>query len=254
MKKSLTNIIIQYKIANANKIISTTILIALLITGFIIIQPLQIQAQKETATTNIPDAIKVSKCNIVNPPTDSVDMNTIIFKDIVKTVHVEKEIFKCITKNGAPVIAMVSLFTELFEDLRTQSTLNKTVETVTCVKGYNGTVSYCDSKQIPISKQYPFAVSCDPSKLRILNIMSPIEMETVVSSNGISKTIEAEKEAFLCTYKENKPTQILDVMVFTEIFEKVSSGTVIKKNVESISCLKDINTAKVLKCNTKKHM
>ena len=43
-------------------------------------------------------------------------------------------------------------------------------------------------------------------------------------------------------------------MLFTEIFEKVSSGTVIKKNVESISCLKDIGTTKVLKCYTKKHL
>lgn len=242
------------RILYSNKIISTTILIALLIiTGFIIIQPLQVQGQKEIAT-NIPDPIKVTKCQVVNPPTDPIDMNTVIFKDIAKTIHVEKEIFKCITKNGAPVVAMVSLFTELFENLRTQSTLNKTVETVTCVKGYNGTVSYCNSNQIPISREYPFAVSCDPLNLRILNIASPIEMETVVSSNGISKTVEAEKEAFLCTYKQNKPTQILDVMLFTEIFEKVSSGTVIKKNVESISCLKDIGTAKVLKCYTKKHM
>jgi hypothetical protein len=242
------------RILYSNKIIYTMILTSLLIiTGFIIIQPLQIQGQKEIATI-IPDPIKLTKCQIVNPPTDPIDMNTVIFKDIAKTIHVEKEVFKCKTKNGALVIAMVSLFTELVENLRTQSTLNKTVETVTCVKGYNGTVSYCDSKKVPISNQYPFAVGCDPLNLRILNITSPIEMETVVSSNGISKTVEAEKEAFLCTYKQNKPTQILDVVLFTEIFEKVSSGTVIKKNVESISCLKDIDTAKVLKCNTKKHM
>jgi hypothetical protein len=242
------------RILYSNKITSTTILTSLLlITGFIIIQPLQIHGQKEIAT-NIADPIKVTKCQVVNPPTDPIDMNTVIFKDVAKTIHVEKEIFKCITKNGAPVIAMVSLFTELFENLRTLSTLNKTVETVTCVKGYNGTISYCDSKKIPISIHYPFAVSCDPLNLRTLNIMSPIEMETVVSSNGISKTVEAEKDVFLCTYKQNKPTQILDEMLFTEIFEKVSSGTVIKKNVESISCLKDIDTAKVLKCATKKHM
>ena len=149
---------------------------------------------------------------------------------------------------------MTSLFTELFGNIKNQSTLNKTVETVTCVKGYNGTISYCDSKKIPISNEYPFSVACDAQNLRTLNITSPIEMETVVSSNGISKTVEAEKEAFLCSYKQNKPTQILDVILFTEIFEKVSNGKVIKKNVESISCLKDIDTAKVLKCNTKKHL
>ena len=78
-------------------------------TGMIIIQPLHIQAQK-VPVIKIPEAIKVTKCQIVNPPTDPLDMNTIIFKDIAKTVHVEKEIFKCITKNGAPVITMVSAF------------------------------------------------------------------------------------------------------------------------------------------------
>ena len=180
------------RIIYSNKTVSTTILTALLITGFIIIQPLHIHAQKEIAT-NIPDPIKVTKCQVVNPPTDPIDMNTVIFKDVAKTIHVEKEIFKCIIKNDTPVIAVVSLFTELFEKMKNQSTLNKkTVETVTCVKGYNGTVSYCDSKKIPISNEYPFAVDCDPLNLRTLNIMSLIEMETVVSSNGISKTVEAE--------------------------------------------------------------
>ena len=45
----------------------------------------------------------------------------------------------------------------------------------------------------------------------------------------VFKTVEAEKEAFLCTYKQNKPTQILDVMLFTDIFEKVSSGTQVEQ-------------------------
>ena len=87
MKKNWTDIVIQYKIEN--KIIATIILTALLITGFIIIQPLHIQALKETAI-NIPAAIKVTKYQIVNPSSDPIDMNTIIFKDIAKTVNVEK--------------------------------------------------------------------------------------------------------------------------------------------------------------------
>ena len=86
------------RILYSHKIIYTTILTALLvITGFIIIQPLQIQGQKEIVK-NIPDPIKLTKCQIVNPPTDPIDMNTVIFKDIAKTIHVEKEIFKCKTK------------------------------------------------------------------------------------------------------------------------------------------------------------
>jgi hypothetical protein len=78
---------ILMRIIYSNKIISTTILTALLITGFIIIQPLFIHPQKETAT-NIPDPIKVTKCQVVNPPTDPIDMNTVIFKDVTKTIHV----------------------------------------------------------------------------------------------------------------------------------------------------------------------
>jgi len=95
LKKSLTNLINHYKIEN--KLISTVILTTILITGFLIIQPLHVQAQKGPVI-KIPAA------------TDPLDMNTITFKDIAKTVHVEKEIFKCITKNGAPVITMVSAF------------------------------------------------------------------------------------------------------------------------------------------------
>lgn len=75
------------RIIYSNKIVSITILTALLITGFIIIQPFDIHAQKETAT-NIPDPIKVTKCQVVNPPTDPIDMNTVIFKDVTKTIHV----------------------------------------------------------------------------------------------------------------------------------------------------------------------
>jgi hypothetical protein len=162
-----------------------------LITGFLIFHPIQAEATI------------VSRCQVVNPPTDPIDMNTVSFKEFVKTVHIEKEIFQCVTNNGAPVIVVVSLFTELFESIRTKSTLNKTVETVTCIKGYNGTISYCDSKKIPISKQYPFAVGCDAINLRILNITSPIEMETVVGSNGISKTVEAEKHFCVLINKIN---------------------------------------------------
>jgi hypothetical protein len=138
LTKRIRSLLTNYKIIS---LFLTTILIS----GFIIFQPLQINAQNKTVTI-IPDKNKVTKCKFVTPLTDPIDMNTVIFKDIAKTIHVEKEVFKCKTKNGALVIAMVSLFTELFESMRTQSTLNKTVETVTCVKGYNGTVSYCDSE------------------------------------------------------------------------------------------------------------
>jgi hypothetical protein len=224
------------------RIVHTVILTTILITGFLIFHPIHAEATL------------INRCQVVNPPTDPIDMNTVTFKEFVKTIHIEKEIFQCVTNNGAPVIAVVSLFTELFENMRTLSTVNKTVETVTCIKGYNGTISYCDSKQIPITDEYPIRANCDPESLRTLDIMSPIEMETIVDSEGISKTIEAEKEVFQCDFRENTPTRLLDVILFTEIFEDVTTGQIIKTNVESISCLKDIQKAKVEICTTKNHL
>lgn len=52
------------------------------------------------------------------------------------------------------------------------------------------------------------------------------------------KTVHIEKEVFQCDFRENKPTKLLDVILFTEIFEDITTGQIIKKSVESISCLK----------------
>ena len=105
---------------------------------------------------------------------------------------------------------------------------------VTCVKGYNDTVSYCNSKSIPLSNQLVY-LNCDPKVLRVLPLSLPIEMETIVSSAGIAKTVESEKEVFICDIKQNVPTKLFDVNLFTEIFEDMSSGKVLKKSVESVT-------------------
>jgi hypothetical protein len=93
LTKRISSLLTNYEI------ISTVFLTTILISGFIILQPLQIKAQNKPVTI-IPDAIKLTKCELVTPITDPIDMNTIIFKDIVKTIHVEKEILKCKTKMG----------------------------------------------------------------------------------------------------------------------------------------------------------
>jgi hypothetical protein len=79
-------------------------------------------------------------------------------------------------------------------------------------------------------------------------------METVVSSEGIAKTVESEKEVFLCDLKQNIPTKLLDVNLFTEIFEDIVNGKVLKKSVESVTCQMDIATASILKCGTLRHL
>jgi hypothetical protein len=201
----------------------------------------------------IPDSLSLVNCSLGKTPSDPVDMNTVVFKDIAKTIHVEKEVFTCKTKNGASVVALVSLYTELFENMNSFKPLNKVVEAITCVKGFNGTVSYCKSKSVPLSNNLVY-LNCDPRVLRTLPLSLPIEMETVVSSEGIAKTVESEKEVFLCDLKQNIPTKLLDVNLFTEIFEDIVNGKVLKKSVESVTCQMDIATASILKCGTLRHL
>ncbi len=55
LTKRISSLVTNYEI------ISTVFLITILISGFIIFQPLQINAQNKT-TTIIPDAIKLTKC------------------------------------------------------------------------------------------------------------------------------------------------------------------------------------------------
>ncbi len=235
------------------------ITISLLISSLMIFHIPFSWAQKESDMTKtspssaIAPQIRISDCQPMKPLADPVDMNTIIFKDIAKTIHVEKEILNCKIQTGGSVLAMISIFTELFENVKTQSSLNKTVEAVTCIKAYNGTVLWCQSKNIPITNEYPLsAINCDPQNLKIQNQPSPIEMETVVGPNGIVKTVEAEKEVFLCDLKQGAPTKSLDVIIFTELFENMLSETTIKRNIETVSCIKDLSNAEVIKCGSKK--
>ena len=85
------------RIIYSNKIVSITILTALLITGFIIIQPFYIHAQKETAT-NIPDPIKVTKCQVVNPPTDPYRYEHCYFQGCYKNYSCLKRNFQMYNK------------------------------------------------------------------------------------------------------------------------------------------------------------
>ena len=68
-------------------------------------------------------------------------------------------------------------------------------------------------------------------------------MNTVVSSNGVIKTVEAQKEVFKCDSSKT----FKDVTIFTDIFENLSQG-IVKKTSESVTCVKDVATAKVLAC------
>ena len=256
---------------NAQKLQSIVIVSALLASVLTFLHPSELLAQDQSSnpssslpspsSSTIPSSRALVNCSVATPFIDPVDMNTVIFKNIAKTIHVEKEAFKCKTKSGALVIALVSLYTELFTNMSTLHPSKKTVESDTCVKGYNGTVLWCHSSHqeegirvldytFGYPPKNPLGAACDPISLRTQPVPSPIEMETVVGTNGIVQTVEAEKEIFLCDFKQNKPTTLLGVTLFTELYEDIlGKYPVLIKNFESVSCLTDIGSARVLKCS-----
>lgn len=229
----MSNVFSKEKQVRVYSLIATAICV---VTVLILVQPLQAGAQQ------IPPLVG---CRVsLTPPTDATDMNTIVTGTKVKTIHVEKQVFDCQAQimpiPAYTYIADVTIYTEIFEDLANFPSVipKKTFESITCVKdAKTGNVLGCQ-KSSSISSTLPTTLSCLSSVVGF-----PIEMNTVVSSNGIIKTVESQKEVFKCDSSKT----FKDVTIFTEIFENLSLG-IVKKTSESVTCVKDVATAKVLAC------
>lgn len=175
-------------------------------------------------------------------PMDSIDMNTVIVGSNVKTIHVEKEVINCISldlKTG--VIIDLSIYTKLLEPISSTNNVTMpkvTFEVVTCYKFSNGSAILGCETYVPPTTVPPtnFITDC----FEPLNVAFPIEMNTVVNSSNFVKTVEAEKEVFACG-------NVVDVTIFTEIFEDLVQGTS-NKIIFSTTCAKQIEIPTVLGC------
>ena len=190
-------------------------------------------------------------CTLASSPgrTDSTEMDTIITESNtgskVKTLYIESEVYRCQAEiqpdSFWPTIVDVSLHTEIIKDPLMKD--KKNFEVITCQKNAtNGELWGC-TKYIPPSN-LPAVSYCAS-----ISVQSPIEMNTVIISPGIVKTIEAKKEFYLCD-TPSKPKIIKDVTIFTEILENLSTAGTTKKTLEVTTCLKEIASAKVLGCDT----
>ena len=206
---------IHFKIGFSNcqkELLPVTIIVIsslLLLIGLYISDPIQ-----KTFAQQLP-------CNLSKTqPLDPIDMNTVIFKALTKTVHVEKELYdNC--RGIVPSVLDVSIFTELKENLSNFPNVvsNVSFELVTCGKtSTSGSPVGCQ-QGIPITNPMPRATEC-----KQINIAFPIQMNTVNTINGIIKTVESEKESFQCKVSGNIPTGfgpsgMKDAVIFTEILE-----------------------------------
>ena len=176
---------------------------------------------------------------------DPIDMNTVVSKNIAKTIHAEKHIYDCSLEQGdIPVIADMTIIAEIFEDMDTKSIIKKQVFVITCIKEPESvTVIGCHS-DIP-ETDVAIVRNCSEEQ-----ISHPQEMNTV-TKGSIVKTIDAQKEIFKCTLSFDPFTfepivrKKVMVVLFTEIWEDVRllpNNPIIKIIVESMRCTIDEST------------
>ncbi|MFY3739837.1 MAG: hypothetical protein HMLIMOIP_000256 [Candidatus Nitrosomirales archaeon] len=72
---------------------------------------------------------------------------------------------------------------------------------------------------------------------------------TSIRSNSIIKTIHAEKQVFNCQLPQGSIPVIADVTIIAEIYQDINTKTVLSKQVEVVTCVKDPATIRVLECN-----
>lgn len=264
---------------------------AVLVTAFVLVQPLQSTLAEVTI-----EEIVLKNCvynDSKDPqappshrqPDDPLSMNTVVINGnnangggVAKTVHAEKQIFRCNTTQGnQPVIVDLTIVAEIYENMTLvgglpQAPIRKQAEAITCIKDAIIVLVYgCTSKKIPIGNT-PVA-NCEE-----LSVSHPQEMNTV-NRKKVVKTIIAQKEVFRCNFNDDPPGEHdnppndtilndkkVDVVLFEEIWEDMTKlgpfnqlnpnlgDPVIKKEFESMTCVIKIDTANAETCMFTQHV
>ncbi len=209
----------------------------LLVTAFVLVQPIQITYAQVTEE-GIP---AFDDCDLSsNPqPEDPISQNTIRKGDIVKTIHAEKEIYDCLLNQGnLPVIVDVTTYIELYENITAKEVIGSNVIVTSCVKDNSTADIFGCEAYTPSEDTIPVSSCAEQS-----DITHPQEMNTVNKANT-AKTVESQKEVFLCTF--GGITKKVDLVVFTEIYENLASQTITDIQSHAMKCVSlvtDNNTA-----------
>ena len=73
---------------------------------------------------------------------------------------------------------------------------------------------------------------------------------TTVRNGNIVKTIHAEKEIFQCATAQGSLPVTVDITVFGEVYEDISTKSIISKNAFVVTCMKDGGGAQVIGCES----
>jgi hypothetical protein len=195
-------------------------------------------------------------CQLRSPqPEAPLKLNVVAFKNVAKTIAMEKEVFNCY--DAQSTLAQIKdheTFIELAERAEAGKTpgvrtVAEAITSITCVKDLKTARVSCKSEAVPLGTTttplatcgathgtYPFAPVEQPSH--------PVEMSTVVLRGGLVKTVKVEKEVFDCA------SQIGDLYLFTDIVESVEASTLkaISTRFEGVICLKNEAKAELTAC------
>ncbi|MFY3740949.1 MAG: hypothetical protein HMLIMOIP_001394 [Candidatus Nitrosomirales archaeon] len=205
---------------------------ALLMTAFVLVQP----AMQTAYAVGIEGLPAYDDCGpeLRDNFDDPISSNTVKNRDIVKTIHAEKEVFTCFLEQGnLEVIVDVTLYLEVYENITSQEVIATNAISTTCLKDeFTATVIDCESKDVPTSPVF-VGDNCEDDT----DITHPQEMNTVTRSK-IAKTIETQKEVFFCTLNES-PLVIkkVDIVLFTEISEDLNTQTTFPVQFLSARCV-----------------
>jgi hypothetical protein len=202
-----------------------------LVMAFVLAQP----TMNQVYAVGVAGLPEYDDCRDVRPQAeDPLSMNTVRSGNIVKTIHAEKEIFICELDQGAlEVIADVTTYIEVYENIVTREVLSASTVVTTCLKDENtSTVIDCESYVPPRS---PVFVGSNCGEVQeFSNITHPQEMNTVNKGNTVT-TVETQKEVFFCTIAP--AVKKVDVVTFTMIFENVATQTVDEVQFHAMRCV-----------------
>jgi hypothetical protein len=196
----------------------------LLVTAFVLVQPIQISGQ--VTEEGIP---AFDDCTLGSVPEDPISQNTIKKGALVKTIHAEKEIFRCFLDQGnLAVIVDVTTYIEVYEDIDKQQVNATNVVVTTCVKDEATADVYGCDFYTPTKDTIPVSLCVEQP-----DITHPQEMDTVRKGNT-AKTIETQKEVFLCTF--GGVTKKVDLVLFTEIYENLNTQEITDIQAHAMKC------------------
>ena len=203
----------------------------------------------ETARAGVPQQTVV--CSTFFEPEHPLELNTVVAGRFVKSIAMEKEVYRCIDVGSRIVRRLydVELFVEIVEEARRGKVepIEKRVELAVCAKDVAPQPSApritCRAGDVSLQ---PFDAPFAGCGLATAQPRDPVEMNTVVVQAGglalplpsgqpLVKTVKVEKEVFDCD------GPVVDVFLFTEIVEARTRRGLgpIGKTFEAILCRKE---------------